>query len=286
MSETKDTIINLPKIPQGRYYEDFVAAELCAYGFYIERSIEQREPTQILELDIVITKFTPDNMTKTICEVKSGGWGISDVFKVKGWLDYLKYNRGLFVTLNSGDKIDYDILKEVASKIAIDLVDLTITEEKSEIDPLKQVDGVVSLDPFLHKCIVSVLRFAYALERNFVNYARDLSKSQDLQSYVDINDFIYIVNQHSFFQENSTARITEIFEAYIKYKNLTAKTDTERLTNHYIADADAVMLSKDSYSELYYRVDPQKTPLHIAQYAELVCRLTILRLCVEETSRL
>jgi hypothetical protein len=282
MSETKNTIITLPKMPKDRYYEDFVAAELCANGFYIERSIEQKEPTQVLELDIVTTKFTPDNIAKTICEVKSGGWGISDVFKVKGWLDYLQYDRGLFVTLNS-KKVDFDKLKDVAQKIAIDLVDLTISDNNRDLSQLNQKYGVTSSEPFLHDCIVSVLRFAYALERNFVDYSRDLSKSQNLQSYDDIKDFIYIVNQHSFFQENSTARITEIFEAYIKYKNLTAKTDIERLNNNYIAEADVAKLSKDSYRELYYSVDPKKNPLHVAQYAELVCRLTILRLCIEET---
>jgi hypothetical protein len=282
MEESKKTVIILPNIPKDRYYEDFVAAELCAIGYYIERSIEQRDPTQVLELDIVTTKFTAEGVNKTICEVKSGGWGISDVFKVKGWLDYLIYDKGLFVTLNSTNA-DYDKLKEIAHKIRIDLVNLVITAENRDISELNQAYGETSLDTNLHDCIVTVLRYAYALERNFVTYARTLTKSQDLQSYVDINDFIYIVNQHSFFQENSTARITEIFGAYTKYKNLTAKTDYEMLTGHYKSDADDVILSTGSYNELYYKVTPKKTPLHIAQYAELVCRLTILRLCVEET---
>ena len=53
----KEKEIQLPGLPKGEYYEDFVAALLCAGGYYIEKRINLREPTNILELDVVTSKY-------------------------------------------------------------------------------------------------------------------------------------------------------------------------------------------------------------------------------------
>ena len=71
-------------MPQGEYYEDFIAALLCVGGFYIEKRIEMSEPINILELDVVSTKLSADCINKTLIEIKSGQWGMPDVFKVRG----------------------------------------------------------------------------------------------------------------------------------------------------------------------------------------------------------
>ena len=42
----KDKKIHLPDLPQDEYYEDLVAALLCAGGYYIEKRIDLREPTK------------------------------------------------------------------------------------------------------------------------------------------------------------------------------------------------------------------------------------------------
>ena len=91
MAEEKK--ISLPDLPKDEYYEDFVAALLCAGGYYIEKRIDLRDPTNILELDVVTSKYYSDHVEKTLSEIKSAGWGISDVFKVKGWLDFLELSK-------------------------------------------------------------------------------------------------------------------------------------------------------------------------------------------------
>ena len=55
MAEEKK--IQLPYLPQGEYSEDFVAALLCAGGYYIEKRIDLRAPINILELDLVTSKY-------------------------------------------------------------------------------------------------------------------------------------------------------------------------------------------------------------------------------------
>ena len=60
--------------------------------------------------------------------------------------------------------------------------------------------------------------------------------------------------------------------------------DTERINGSY-PDPDDATLSKDSFSKLFYKCLAEKNPLHIALYAELMCRITMLQLSVEESYR-
>jgi propanediol utilization protein len=32
-----------------------------------------------------------------LIEVKSGNWGFPDIFKLRGWMDYLNINKGVFI---------------------------------------------------------------------------------------------------------------------------------------------------------------------------------------------
>ena len=66
--------VSLPTIPKNEFYEDWVASALCMGGYYVDRRINLTEPTNILELDVVTSKFYKDKVEKTIVEIKSGGW--------------------------------------------------------------------------------------------------------------------------------------------------------------------------------------------------------------------
>jgi hypothetical protein len=60
--------------------------------------------------------------------------------------------------------------------------------------------------------------------------------------------------------------------------------DTELLKKNY-PDSEKATLSSESYSKLFYECNSNKNPLHIALYAELMCRMTMLQLSVEESFR-
>ena len=283
MAEEKK--ISLPDLPKDEYYEDFVAALLCAGGYYIEKRIDLREPTNILELDVVTSKYYSDYVEKTLFEIKSAGWGISDVFKVRGWLDFLKLSKGSFVCLNTNKK-DFTQMQKVAEKLNIDLLEIKIEEKNIQKDDLLKVYNIEISDKNLYDCAVSCIRAALCCERNMVyKYLKPLAKDPNaLDSYKKTCDFLYIVCDHSFFQNNAYDRIIEVFEAFTCFRKLTARMDTEKLTGQY-PNTDKVSLSNQSYSTLYYKCSPEKSPLHVALYAELMCRITMLQLCVEESFR-
>ncbi len=118
--DKKDGSISLPKIPRDKEYEDFIAAILQCGGYYLERGIIHRIKQDVLELDIVSTKFSKENVERTISEVKSGGWGLSDIFKVRGWLDYLGLNNASFIVQQPNQTME--ISKNIASKIKVALI--------------------------------------------------------------------------------------------------------------------------------------------------------------------
>lgn len=282
---TTDKKIHLPDLPLDEYYEDLVAALLCAGGYFIEKRIDLREPTNILELDVVTSKFYIDHVEKTLSEIKSAGWGFPDVFKVKGWLDYLALPRASFVCLNT-EKSDFAQIQQVAKKLEIDLLEIVIENKKIKEDNLRKAYEIEVTNEELYNCAIWSIRFSLCCERIMINrYLKPLVKDPcALQSYQCAKDFLYTVCEHSFFQNNAYERIKEVFDAFTKYKNLTARMDTERINGFY-PDPDNATLSKESFSKLYYECLPEKNPLHIALYAELMCRITMLQLSVEESFR-
>lgn len=281
----KDKKIHLPDLPKDEYYEDLVAALLCAGGYYIEKRIDLREPTNVLELDVVTSKYYPDHVDKILSEIKSAGWGFPDVFKVRGWLDYLSLPKASFVCLNT-NKSDFAQIQQVAKKLSIDLLEIVIENKEIKEENLLKAYEINVSNKKLYDCATWAIRHALCCERIMINkYLKPLVKDPNApHSYQCASDFLYMVCEHSFFQNNAYERIKEVFEAFINFKNLTARMDTELLTKIY-PDSEKATLSSDSFSKLFYECTSKKNPLHIALYAELMCRMTMLQLSVEESFR-
>ena len=88
-------MVSLPELPKGKEFEEFVSAFFQSNKYYIERNIARREVVDILELDIVTTNYNLSPPEIKLLEIKSGDWGSSDLFKVRGWMDYLSITKGI-----------------------------------------------------------------------------------------------------------------------------------------------------------------------------------------------
>ena len=78
--------VSLPELPKGKEFEEYISAFFQSGGNYIERSIIEREVEEVLELDIITTDYCSSTPEIKLVEVKSGGWGFPDLFKVRGWM--------------------------------------------------------------------------------------------------------------------------------------------------------------------------------------------------------
>lgn len=277
-----DKALALPKIPHDEYYEDYVAALLMLGGYYLEKRICLTEPTNVLELDIVTTSITENSVEKTLSEIKSGSWGLSDVFKVRGWLDYLKYAKASFVSLNCAKK-DFAECQKVAEQLGITLLDIKIANGIINNDALYQAYGIVAPDKSIAESAVPTLRYACCLERILViKYLRPAAKDPNaLASVKCIDKFFTKVMEQSFFIQDPNIRIQRVFEAFVENKNITARYDTERFTGESV-DPDQASLCEQTFRRLFYETPAEKELTHAALYTELICRLTVLKLIIEE----
>src|ERR1700741_2581739 len=148
--------IELVQNPKDLDYEDYISAYLQAGGLYVEKSIIYRGKAELLELDIITTNFSKDNTKRHLIEIKSGQWGFNEIFKVKGWLVYLKIDEGAFIIKEKRDHMEY--FQDKAKELAINLIDNS---------DLSQTEG--NLKPYIIQPTFETEResslFSYLLER-------------------------------------------------------------------------------------------------------------------------
>jgi hypothetical protein len=263
------TAIILESNPIQKDYEDYICAFFQSGGLYVEKSIILRETEEILELDIILTDFDEGEITKKLVEIKSGGWGFNEIFKVKGWLVYLKLEDGIFIVKKECEHFDY--FKKKANELGIELVN------NSDLSQTKEI-----LQPYLRNNFdnkeIETLRFSYLLERKLLKRIKNLKKEfPNIQGYKNLDDYFFKINSGSFFSRNPVQRINKLFDNYIKYKNITAKLCYE--SEYGVYNDDIEELSHKGYNSLFYKAED--SPLQIALYIEHIARITIFKSCIE-----
>jgi len=107
--------------PSGYELEDFVAAHLAARGRFVETGVTERDPRDILELDVVWTDYEHNEAPRHPVEVKSGKWGLGDLFKFYGWSRYLSLGPGWYFARRLPERTDIASLKRLCEKLKITL---------------------------------------------------------------------------------------------------------------------------------------------------------------------
>lgn len=267
---SKTATIELTKIPKDKDYEDYLCAFLQAGGLYVERSIIHREVAELLELDVLTTDFQQDSAENNLIEIKGGDWGFSDIFKIRGWLTYLNYENGIFIVQKSRESLNY--FQRKAKELNIELIDnsdLSLTKET-----LNQFLRIIPEDTE-----IQTIRFSYLLERKQLQKIKTLKKKHPaIKSYSALDDYFFKINSGSFFSRDPIKRINQLFDTYIKYKNITAKICNELNGGNF--DDDAITeLSSQCFKETFYQAGDNI--LQVSLYVEHLARVTILKCAIE-----
>lgn len=263
-------VVSLPTLPTDSEFEDFVAAHLQSAGFYIEKSIIDRDVAEVLELDIVFTGYRADEPpTEKLIEVKSGRWGFGDIFKLSGWGKYLGINDLHLVIAKENDPMDFYGRK--AADIGVDLI--VHSNDASGIRDSTLLKGR-PVDPL----DVSSWRFSYWIERELQKALKHKKKShQDMKCYACLDDYFYTLNSGIFFSKDVALRASKLYEAYKSHPHMTAKLAHELAGEDF--DEDHKFIPSDLFSETFY--DCKFTDLTVSTYVEHRARLAILKSAVD-----
>ena len=163
-----EKIVHFPDIPKDHYYEHYLSALIALSGRFVERSVVQRGEEEILELDIVSTVFDDTDFEKAIIEIKGGKkWGFPDIFKVRGWMDYLDMKNAFFIVQDTTEK-NIEFKRKIATDLGICLLSNAQTDQKHLNDKEIEVKQYLSINEKL-KLITAVLQQVAQNEYHFAN---------------------------------------------------------------------------------------------------------------------
>ena len=102
----------IPECPTGFALEDLICALFAASGWFVYPSIKHHEGVdELMELDLLGTKFTESSVRRALVEVKSGGWGWNDVLKLLGRQTFLEVGESHFFATSRDRDVDSAIAK-------------------------------------------------------------------------------------------------------------------------------------------------------------------------------
>jgi hypothetical protein len=263
--------VALPELPRGDEFEEYVSAYFQCGGFYVDRKLIERGEDEILELDIITTDYQHDHVPDIrLLEIKSGSWGFSDIFKVKGWMVYLHLSDGKFIVRESRNFLDFFI--EKAKSLGITLI--CIPDLEATADALRPFTNLGACTGYE----VQLWRFSYWTERHLLKrlYASK-KKDHKVQRYSALADYFFRVNSKTFFTENIIQCVEELYESFQKFPNVSAKCANEAIGNPFDADYEA--LPKEIFEETYYKC--RLNDMAVSCFVEHRARLAILKNAID-----
>jgi len=258
--------VRLPEFPQGKEFEEYISALFQAGGYYIERNIIDRESIEILELDIITTDYTQKCPEIRLCEVKSKGWHFGDLFKVRGWMHYLKLENAALIAKASIENVDR--LDQVAKAIGIIPVIIDGLENSEvAISKLIQQDSFDSVD-------VITWRYSYWLERVMLRKLIHKKKCQsDQKRFKVLDDYYFKVNSSLFFVVSTVDRIEELYSTFQMYPHVSAKCSHEMIDEAFEDEHEE--LPRIIYEKTFYEC--ADNDIQISTFIEHRARLAILK---------
>lgn len=271
-----DVTLQLPQIPKDCYYEDYVAAILNAGGYYLDRSVHRTEDgLDLLELDVVATKFEPDHYENTIIEVKSGGWGIKDLFKVNGWLNFLSHNKAAFIYQIAPEDKDEATMQAIAKNLKIDLLsNPLLADGKIDDTAILKAFGIDLTN--VPKHAVRALRYAYDIERVMLDYIHVFSRENgNYQTPGRVYQYFRKLIDESFFIKDPLSRLRFLTDLSTDHRNIACILEKE-LKGKGVLSADKCVFF-DNLFEIENPANMECRPVDVALYVQLLNRLLTLK---------
>lgn len=206
----------LSKDPRGWELEDFIAAHFVSRGCYVETGVKEKNPVEILELDIVWTDYREEPQIRHPVEVKSGDWGLGDVFKFFGWTNYLNLEPGLFVYKVLNLRPDQTI-KHIEERTRIRMLHVTKPED-AEI----HFRSLGLPDPSWVD-LPKIWQYSFWAQRRLLqSLGKAIGQGVCIESAKSAKEYHQLINNAIFFLPDIQSRIGALLSAHFEHKELAA----------------------------------------------------------------
>jgi hypothetical protein len=214
----------LGKDPKNWELEDLVAAHFTSRGCYVETGVTERSPEDILELDIVWTDYRNEPPRGRPVEVKSGGWGLGEVFKFFGWTRYLGLEPGEFVFREAWAKADA-CLEHVKKGTGINFLYLP-----TPADATAHFNSLGLPDPHWEG-LPDLWRFSFWAQRRLLTSLNQAVKQNVCpESAKTAKHYQKLINDAVFFIPDVRDRVGELLTAHLGHQELGASAAYELAT--------------------------------------------------------
>ncbi len=268
------TSVQLPELPKGREFEEYVSSYFQILSYYVERNIIERELDEVLELDIITTDYSNVPPEVNLTEVKSSKWKYRDLFTVKGWMDYLDIENGYLIAKKEGEHLKF--AKSKAEELSISLKIFPEIDEPQEI--LSKFNCDKEFEELGVYKDISVWRFSYWVERNLLKLLKHKKSSHpDKKRYRVLDKYHFKVNSEIFFPENVLKKLDSLYSVFQEYPYLSAKVGHALKGEAFKKDYEKI--PNEIYKDTYYQ--PTRNDVQISTFIEHKARLAILKCAVD-----
>jgi hypothetical protein len=201
--------------PRGWELEDFVAAHFVSRHSYVETGIKERSPDEILELDLVSTDYRSDPPVVTPVEVKSGEWGLGEIFKFYGWTQYLGLPAGVFAHKQSSRRSDPASIGHISSRTTIKFLHVPNAEaEEAEFAKLE-------LGNPAWEGLPQLWRYSFWAQRKLLKSLNEAVRSNVcIASIRRAKEYQRLINDAVFFIPDVRDRVGALIDAHFTHQAL------------------------------------------------------------------
>jgi hypothetical protein len=265
--------IGLAEIPgPGRELEDYVAGLFQAAGYFVERGIHERAFTDVLELDVVATRYDGDIPTSVLVEAKGGHWGFPDLFKVVGWMQYLQIELAGFFIARDNRPRNVPRVHEKVAPLGISLVDLADFRDSHRRFEAAGFGAIT--DVFLP----DLWRYSFWVERVLLDRLRGLKRSLPRAAGpAAVLGYHDLIHDHVFFIKERSERLALLYKGYRDHPKLSLALAIE------LGGEAFEPLSRASSSKILGEAmcAGKHAPVQASFYVEHRGRLSILKAAID-----
>lgn len=211
--------IQLPKDAREYDYEDQVCTLLLAHGYYLETRLVLKKGTEeVLEFDVIATP-TNDYENRKVVEIKSGNWGLADIFKLYGQITYTDEKSAWLIHKTDCSHKKREAISEVTNQIPVSDIHIQLAGEAAPVE----IPAALELPNDVAKTVFVTSWWSRSAERIAQTRFRSWFKSFHEPSEELRSAQAYLSSlSNCLFKRTSVARVDALYDAYKAAPHLTS----------------------------------------------------------------